>query len=280
MHNKTRVNLILLILTLFTAVPVFAGSAVIGSVAGSLNATVGGQKLMPNAVIFSGDSLQVKDGAAVVAMENGSRMAFGRDTEVSFLRDTNEVTILLGQGNVSLYHPQGQVGLRVKVADLTVTPEPGFKTLGDVAMLNGAVMVTAKQGALKVEGNGQTQEVAQGKSVLINPKSARAPQAGGSQKLGGTDTLLDVGGLAAGVVAAILAGISISRADNATSAANSANSTAAQAVSAANAANSSAAAAGSNAVSVGCALNNFNDNVFGVGTFPSPFTPPAGSTCP
>ncbi|HEY6293431.1 MAG TPA: hypothetical protein VI455_17910, partial [Terriglobia bacterium] len=55
----------LLLLGVLAAAPVYAGSAVIGSVAGSLNATVGGQALLPNTVIFSGDSLQVKDGAAV-----------------------------------------------------------------------------------------------------------------------------------------------------------------------------------------------------------------------
>ncbi|HEV2380174.1 MAG TPA: hypothetical protein VG206_10315, partial [Terriglobia bacterium] len=50
---------------LLVAAPLYAGSAVVGSVAGSLNATVGGQALVPSTVIFSGDSLQVKDGAAV-----------------------------------------------------------------------------------------------------------------------------------------------------------------------------------------------------------------------
>ncbi|HXJ94814.1 MAG TPA: hypothetical protein VMT20_18375, partial [Terriglobia bacterium] len=72
-----RLRIIMIVLAaLVAAAPVFAGSAVIGSVAGSLNATVGGQALVPNSVIFSGDSLQVKDGAAVIALENGSRMAF------------------------------------------------------------------------------------------------------------------------------------------------------------------------------------------------------------
>jgi len=32
-----------------------------------MNATVGGQGLLPNTTLFSGDSLQVKDGVAVVA---------------------------------------------------------------------------------------------------------------------------------------------------------------------------------------------------------------------
>ncbi|HEV2178664.1 MAG TPA: hypothetical protein VGW33_15865, partial [Terriglobia bacterium] len=66
MLNKLRLSA-LLVLSLTVSASAFAGSAVIGSVAGSLNATVGGQALNPNTVIFSGDSLQVKEGAAVVA---------------------------------------------------------------------------------------------------------------------------------------------------------------------------------------------------------------------
>ena len=62
------------------------------SVVGTMNATVGGQTLLPNTTLFSGDSLQVKDGVAVVALGNASRMVFGRDTVALFLRDSDEVT--------------------------------------------------------------------------------------------------------------------------------------------------------------------------------------------
>jgi len=161
MLNKLRLSA-LLVLSLAVAASAFAGSAVIGSVAGSLNATVGGQALNPNTVIFSGDSLQVKEGAAVVALENGSRMAFGRNTSASFLRDANQVTVLLEQGNVSVYHPDNRVGVAVKAGDVTVEPAPGFKSLGEVAMLNGTVVVTAKQGTLRVAGNGTTTDLAAG----------------------------------------------------------------------------------------------------------------------
>jgi hypothetical protein len=288
--NLTRTWVMLLLLGAMAAAPVYAGSAVIGSVAGSLNATVGGQALAPNTVIFSGDSLEVKDGVAVIALENGNRMAFGRDTEASFLREEQAVEVVLGRGDVSLYQADHRTGLVVKAADYAVAPATGYKTLGEVAMLNGVVTVTAKEGTLQVAGSGRTIQVAAGKTVTLATSTARAPQpqAGGSQKLGGsTDTLLDAGGLAAGVVAAILAGISISRADDARDAANAANSTAAGAVAAANSAAAAASAANSNATNAannanlaGCALNNFNNNTFGFGTFPSPYTPPPGFSCP
>ena len=273
---------------LLVAAPMYAGSAVVGSVAGSLNATLGGQALVPNTVIFSGDSLQVNDGAAVIALENGNRMAFGRETEASFLRESNEVEVVLGRGDVSMYQADQRTGLKVKAGDYEVSPAGNYKTLGEVAMLNGVVTVTSKEGSLKVAGAGRTVEVAQGKTVTLGSKTARAPQTGGSQQLSGnTDLLLDAGALAAGVVAAILAGISISRADDAKSAAEAANSTAATAAanaaaatSAASAADSDAIAAANNANLAGCALNTLTSDVYGAGAVPSPYIPPPGFTCP
>ncbi|HUI42452.1 MAG TPA: hypothetical protein VL523_10840, partial [Terriglobia bacterium] len=232
---------------------------------------------------FSGDSLQVRDGAAVVALENGNRMAFGRETEASFLREANAVEVVLGQGNVSLYQASNRTGMKVKAGEYEVAPATGYKTLGEVAMLNGVVTVTSKEGTLQVASAGRTVEVAQGKSLTLAARTSRAPvpQTGGSQKLGGsTDEILDVGALGAGVVAAILAGISISRANDARDAANAANSTAQSAVAAANAANATAAAAAENANLAGCALNNFNNEVFGPGVLPSPYSPATGYSCP
>ncbi len=169
-----RVSLSLLFLIMVGSVAAFAGSAVIGSVAGSMNATIGGQAIMPNTTIFSGDSLQVNDGAAVVAIGNTSRIVFGRDTSASFLRDANEVTVLLSQGNVSVYQLNEGLALRVKAGDVSVVPAKGFKTLGDVAMADGAVVITAKEGSLRVEGDGPAIEVPQGKTIRLSAKLARA----------------------------------------------------------------------------------------------------------
>lgn len=264
---KQRVSMFLLILGVVAVVPAFAGSAVIGSVAGSMNATVGGQALLPNTTIFSGDSLQVKDGAAVVAMGSGSRMVFGRDTVASFLRDSDEVTVLLGQGNVSMYHPDSNVALRVKVGDVSVMPAKGFKTLGDVAMVNGTVVVTAKEGLLRVEGNGPAVEVAKGKTITVLPKAAKAPQGGAAGAAGAAGGGLHIGALA-GVqlgLAGLGTGFSVAaakKASDANSSAQAANSTAQSAVNAANDANDSAQAATAAAEAaqesvnaVGCALD-------------------------
>jgi hypothetical protein len=272
---KLRASLLLLVLAMVTSVPALAGSAVIGSVAGSLNATIGGQALVPNTTIFSGDSLAVKDGAAVVALGSGSRMVLGRETVASFLRESNEVTVLLSRGNVSMYQAEDRVGLRVKVGELTILPAKGYKTLGEVAMLNGAVVVTAKEGLLRVEGNGPAVEVVKGKTLTVTAKAARAPQGGAAGGASGASTALQVGGLAASGVSAVLSGVAISRAGDAKDTAALAQTAATAATAAANEATTAAEAAQATANLAGCAVDDLAPT-----QVPSPYTPPSGSSCP
>jgi len=271
-----------MLVAVIAAAPAFAGSAVVGSVAGSMNATMEGQPLLPNSVVFSGQSLSVKDGAAVVATGTGARIVFGRDTTASFLRDqNNEVTLQLAQGNVSLFQPDGSTRVRVKAGTVSVVPASGFKTLCEVAMVGNSIVVTAEKGSLRVEGNGAPVEVTQGKTITIQPGSSRVPQAsGGSQHFGGGGSkALEIGAIAAGGTAAILAGIAMSRADDAKTDALTADSDLASAGTALNSAVAAANSAATNAYNVGCALNNFVDqyNTFYGTTFASPYTPPSGS---
>jgi len=265
-------------------VPMMAGSAAIGSVAGSRNATLSGQAVVPNTTVFSGDSLQVQDGVAVVAMDQGSRVVFGQQTEASFLRAGNDVTVLLGHGNVSMYHPGQSLGLRVKAGDVTVKAASGYKTLGEVAMLNGAVQVTAKEGMLQVEGQGRTQEVGQGKTVTVPVNTARAPVPDPPSSNAHITTSTALGWLAvgAGGTAAVLAGIGMSRSNDAKAAANAATTAANNATTAANNATTAANNAGNASNAVGCALNlmNAEENVEEGDNTPSPYVPPTGYSCP
>ncbi len=283
MVKKIRFSHVALFVILLgiTALPVLAGSAVVGSVAGSINATVGGQVLLPNTTIFSGDSVRVKDGVAVLAVGSGSRMVFGRETSASFLRESGEVTVLLAEGSVTIFHANDSVALRVKAGDAAITPAKGFKTLGEVAMLNGSLVVTAKEGALRVERNGETVEVAKGKTLTIVAKTARAPQGSAGSTIS-SGTALQAASVGAGGVAAVLSGVAISRAGDAKDAGNAAASNANSATSAANSAKSSADAAtaaanaaAANANLVGCALNAWANSL----DMPSPYTPPAGMSC-
>jgi hypothetical protein len=289
-HCIARFSLCLILLGLVAAVPALAGSAVVGSVAGSMNATVGGQTLLPNTTLFSGDSLQVKDGVAVVALGSASRVVFGRDTVASFLRDSNEVTVLLSQGNLAVFHDVDGTPVRMKIGDISVAPVSGFKTLGEVATLNGAVVVTAKEGMLHVEGNGQVVDVAKGKTITLVPTNQQGGKtpAGGAGRCcaGGTSTALAAGALAAAGGAIIVGAVAASRAGTASSNASSAEAAAAAAESnaaaagasasaAVSAANAAASAALYNSISLGCALNTLANSLGKA----SPYTPPAGVSC-
>lgn len=269
MMTKMRVTLFLLLLGIVSAAPIFAGSAALGTVAGSLNASVSGQALLPNSTVFNGDQLQVKDGAAVIALANGSRMTLGSETQAQFFKQSDGVAVDLAKGNVSMYHPAKGSNLAVNVQKWSITPGQGYKSVGEVAMLNGAVIVTAKEGSLHVQGNGRALDVAQGKTITLVPKTAAMPKAGGTQKLvGGGSAALPVATVTVDAVAGILGGLALSNSGQARSSSNFDNAVLQSATSAANAATSAANAAG-------CALNAANPTLT-----PSPYIPPAGMTCP
>jgi len=273
---ELRLVLTVLLMGLLAAGPAFAASAVVGSVAGSINATVSGQAILPNTTIYSGDSLQVKDGVAVVAMGGGSRMVFGRETVVSFLREADEVTVLLGRGNVSLFHPGDSAAMRLKVGDVSIAPAKGFLTQGEIAMLGDGIVVSTKEGMLRVEGNGPAVEVAKGKTISLNPKVTKAAQgqAGGGAVAAGVHMSLSTGLHVAAIGASGLSiGLSsgaISRAGGARDAAGLATGLANAAIASAGQATSQANSAHDTAVNAGCAVNNVNATV-NPGTA-SPFT--------
>ena len=266
---------VVLLLTMGIILPssAYAGSVVVGSVAGSVNATVGGQAVLPNATIFSGDNLQVKDGVAVIALGRGSRTVFGRESTASFSREADSVTAVLGQGNVSLFCPDGGTGVRVKVGEVTIAPAKGFKTLGEVAVANGSITVTTKEGLLRVEGDGQAVEVAKGKTIVVMPKAAGAPQGGGGRGGHGGGRALKFLTLGAGVTAAVMAGWAIEDARDSQDSANASIAAANAANQAAQAAAAAALAAQNAAVAAGCALNQLAHQL---GMETSPYTPPAG----
>ena len=271
-----RATLFALLLGAVAALPAMAGSAVIGSVAGSTNATVGGQSLLPNTTIFSGDSLQVRDGVAVISVSNNSRLILGHDTVASFLREGSTVTVLLSQGNVSMLHPQNGSAVRVQTKGVSISPAPGFKTLGDVAMLNGTIVISAKDGALKVEDHGATKNVAKGQTIVLTP--ATKDHQGGAGWGGNGDLGWHVAILGAAGAAAILSGIAMSRAGdantNSQAAISAANAAESQAAAAASAAAAAASAASSAAIASECLLDAAE-----TGSYTSPYALPSGS-CP
>jgi hypothetical protein len=214
----------------------------------------------------------VKDGAAVVAVGRGSRLVFGEETVASFLREGTDVTVLLGQGTVLLYQGQAGINLAVKVGSLTVAPTGGYKTLGEIAMINGAVVVKAREGKLRVESADRRTavEVVKGKTITVKEArtAGRAPQ-GGAAAHGATG--LQVATLAGSGVSAVLGGLAAKKAGDAQDEAKTATTAAQNAQQQAEAATAAAEAAGTAANQAGCALDTVSES--------SEYIPPAGFTC-
>lgn len=178
MARKVGLHRILVLITLagLAAPMALARPAAIGSVVGSQNAVLDGQMALPHSTVFTGDSLSVhNNGVAMVALNQGNRMVLGRGTEASFTRDAQGVMVSMTRGNLSLFHPQTGKIFRVRTGDVTVAPAPGYKTLGELAMVNGLLVVTAKNGALQVEKSGTTRQVTEGKTITISTTADRAP---------------------------------------------------------------------------------------------------------
>ena len=155
-----------------------AGAMPVGALMGGKNVTLDGQAPLPHTTLLSGASLQVSNGLAMVALDQGNRMVLGSETEASFMRDADTVTVSLKRGNLSLYHPPASRSFRVKVGEVTVSPAKGYQTLGQVAMLDGMLAVTATDGTLQVENGGAIQEIAQGKTIMLTASAAMAPNSG------------------------------------------------------------------------------------------------------
>ncbi|TAM79829.1 MAG: hypothetical protein EPN47_18750 [Acidobacteria bacterium] len=200
-QNRFDTALLLFVSMGLTLTIAIGGSMPVGALMGSKNATIDGQVPLPHTTLLSGDNLRVNDGLAAVSLEQGNRMILGRETEASFLREADAVTISLEQGNLSLYHPQTSSTFRVKAGEVTVAPAKGYSTLGDIAMIDGILMVTARDGVLQVEKAGTTQEVLKGKTIQITARNESAPQdnQGGNRHLKRIAPIFLYIGLAAGV---------------------------------------------------------------------------------
>jgi len=282
------VTVLVLCFATVAAIPAFAGSSVVGSVAGSMNATISGQPALGGSTVFAGDTLKVNDGAAVMTFGKGSRAVFGRNSEVSFSRDGESVTARLASGSVSIFQPgEERNGMQLKFDNMTIGPAGGYKTLGEVAMLGDTVVVRTKQGMMSVKfANGKTTEVPAGQLMRLVPNPQQTPQQVGSQHYSSSVSPVAWAALAVAGTAAVIAGVDISKTNTASNNAASAAAAASNAITAANAAtaaasnavtaaNSAAAAAAAEANTLGCAL----DALAAQQGQASPYTPPSGQSC-
>ncbi len=191
------------------------GPDAVGSLVGSRNATLDGQAPLPHTVLLSGDKIAVNSGLAMVTLDRGNRVILGRDSEAVFLREADTLTVGMARGHLSLYHPRDGSRLRVKAGDVIVASAGGAGTLGELSMANGLLVVTARDGRLKVEKDGATREVEKGHTLTVPATAGRAPAPAPSghshlKRVLSHRTLVALG-IASGGAGAILASIALTR---------------------------------------------------------------------
>lgn len=191
------------------------GPVPVGSLVGSRNTTLDGHIPLPHTTMLSGDRLQVKDGLAMVTLIQGNRVILGRMTEASFSRRTGAVTVSLTHGNISLYHPQAGANFRIEAGDVIVAPEKGRRTLGEIAMVDGLLLISVKDGMLQVQEAGTTQDVGKGKTITLATTAAPGPAPNSPQNRHASHTLRhdapDIEALSATGIGAAIAGIALAR---------------------------------------------------------------------
>jgi len=150
----------------------------VGSLVGSRNATLDGHAPLAHTALLNGDKITVKDGLAMVTLNRGNRMILGRDSAAVFLRESDKLTVRMDRGRLSLYHPPDGSRLRVTAGSVTVAPAGGPGTLGDLVLANGLLVVTARDGSLRVEKDGATTEVEKGRTLTVAATAGRSPTPG------------------------------------------------------------------------------------------------------
>ena len=101
--------------------------------------------------VFSGDTLAVGEGVAILVVGSGSQVRLGSNTVANFIKEGNVITVQLEKGVVSISSSKDAL-IKVTATGVEITPAGGFKTIGHIAMLG------ATPGSLICYGSGRLPE--------------------------------------------------------------------------------------------------------------------------
>ncbi len=213
MSSTSQQGLFTLLVTIvasvvFTTTSQSAGGGAIGMVARTVDSTLDGQTARAYTALFNGDRLAAS-GLTVVKLNNGGQVVLAPNTIAAFTKGADNVTVKLEQGTVTLNRTNAGGILRVEAGEVLVVPATGFRTLGEVAMLDGKITVKATEGTMFLNGPDGPLQATKGKTITLpaTRKAARSPQpagAGGTPAAAGLGSAAKWGGLAAGGAGATL----------------------------------------------------------------------------
>jgi hypothetical protein len=161
-----------------------AAPAVVGSVHGSRNATIDGINAIPGQTVLSGDRVRVNDGAAIVSLNQskGSQITLGPETVATFNREADEVEVRLEEGNGYLaftHSSEDASPLRIMRGSVSISAAKGLATRGRVEVAGQTLTVAAWRGVLRVEEDGKTMDLPEGREIQLTADTAGSSPAAG-----------------------------------------------------------------------------------------------------
>ena len=176
-----------------------ARSPIVGQVTLTQAATLDGQPVKAQTTVFSGDTLAVGEGVAVLVFGSGNQVRLGSDTVANFAKEGDSIAVHLEKGIVSISSTKG-ASVKVTAFGVEIAPAEGFKTIGHIAMLGatpGSLSVTAREGSLKISQPGSSPvTVRNGGTITVKTQTAAGAPAPQGASSGGSSGLMV--GIAAG----------------------------------------------------------------------------------
>lgn len=114
-------------MSVLLAVPLWAGSAPVGTLASSQGVTVSGNVAAPGSSLYSGDTLAVQPkGSASLLMNGGSRVLVASGSRTRIVRDGSAYAIQVTRGGVAFTSSTRSL-VEGRVADVTFRPKDPAK---------------------------------------------------------------------------------------------------------------------------------------------------------
>jgi len=159
------------LLMVMMASPVWGGAEIVGNITSSNAATVRETKLTPGSTVFSGDAISVGvHGATRIAFTNGAQAEVLGNSLVRLLKADNRMQIVVDRGQAS-FHTSAGKDMEALVADTRIRPAGGSETSAIIQALGEKhAVIAAQKGALLITTafDGQTYTVREGEAADLS----------------------------------------------------------------------------------------------------------------
>jgi hypothetical protein len=153
------------------------GASSVAGVAGlSAETTISGIPAKVGATVLVGDRVETSNGAAEIMLGKGGKVSLGRGTRLSFIREQDQLTAALERGGLTFSRPPDAPNLRIRIGNVSIQAMPGVRIEADVLVTPGMLTISARRGALAVEGDGTEFGIAEGEAARLYPDEAGGPQ--------------------------------------------------------------------------------------------------------